>query len=100
MGYRKKYVDVEIKPLMLIGNLEAAIETLRHLKKEHADYKYLYIAMRYDYYDEAELVLRGKRLETDTEFKKRTAQIKGQKKKAQARERELYEKLKKKYENE
>lgn len=57
------------------------------------------------YYDDVDIYLNAKRLETDEEFerrkamdKKMRAKAREQKKTAEAKERELYEKLKKKYE--
>ena len=57
------------------------------------------------YYDDVDIYLNAKRLETDEEFERRKEQMKKTrkrdlefKKNAAAKERELYEKLKKKYE--
>jgi hypothetical protein len=75
------------------GTVDALIASLDGLKTQYPDHKDFRVDKEYGGYDESDsFQLKASRLETDKEFDKRMKELE------KKREKELYEKLKKKFE--
>lgn len=113
MGRKMKRIEIreriqELSAYDLIDgcSIESIIEDLKKIQDEHSSYDSLYIDVESYGYDGAyELVLYGKRIESDSEYERRVAEIKKQREKQKAlkeakkeKEYQEYIRLKEKFE--